>query len=105
MRYIKSNNLGDYGGLASFPDIPNVKTFKLPQTPQGSYIQSKPWRGVYTFSPYIGMRPPPPLFGKDQSIYKASMSSFLEPEIKPMGVPRNIKPWQPPFEIKQDRKP
>jgi len=44
--------------------IPNVATFTIPQNASGSYIHSFKWNGVNTFMPYIGMRPPPPLFGK-----------------------------------------
>jgi hypothetical protein len=65
MAYIK-NNLGSYGGLAGIWGRGPLPSITIPAQPSGSFIlpgRADPYWGYPAGRPYIGMRPPPPLFG------------------------------------------
>lgn len=87
MSYVKSTgNNGTYNGPAgffgqAFPDIPTVARFTIPKDATGSFIVTRPWRGVYSFSPYIGQKPPPPLFGpRAEKFYPSAYQNMMDTE-------------------------
>jgi len=88
MAYVKSTkNNGTYNGLAgfwgqAFPDIPGVARFSIPTDASGSFISTHPWRHIYTFSPYVGMKTPPKLFGPgSDNLYPYPYQKMMESEI------------------------
>jgi len=66
MSYIK-NTLNYYGGLGEAWGVPFLApTITIPKNPQGTYIFpfGPEWRsGFRAGPPYVGQKPPPPLFG------------------------------------------
>lgn len=94
MAYVRQM-LGNYGGLADSSFLPSVT---IPKNPSGSYIivsSGDPYWGYPIGRPYIGMRPPPPFFGKNNPPFITMETPLQEKgpgEISPLPLKKKPSP-------------
>jgi hypothetical protein len=90
MGYVRKRS-GNYGGLASIWGYGPLPKITIPVTGGGSFIipgRADPYYGFPYGRPYVGQRPPPPLFsvtewGKAESMFDPTFENILRPEMEP----------------------
>jgi len=85
MAYIRANQ-GSYGGLSGIWGRGTLPQITIPTQPSGSFIipsRADPYWGYPAGRPYVGMRPPPPLFGTSNIPFPMVIESNIQSEFYP----------------------